>query len=148
MTLDTCDILPRENLTDSPPSEFNLSDGEDGEADEEEEEEDGLVNFVANTCEDIIKPLPIRNGSDKHLIDAFFQTILRILEIKCNDPKVELSLTSFASSRVHIIFRLLFSIIKQILNWIEFFVLIFVLYYVQFLKMVYGNIQVHCFHAK
>ncbi|CAF1659322.1 unnamed protein product, partial [Adineta ricciae] len=81
----TCDILPRENLTDSPPSEFNLSDGEDEEADEKEE--DCLVNFIANTSEDVIKPLPIRNGSDKHLIDAFSQTILRILEIKCNDPK-------------------------------------------------------------
>ncbi|UJR10407.1 hypothetical protein I4U23_014610 [Adineta vaga] len=81
---DICDLLPRENLTDSPPSEFNLSDNDDNDKDEDE---DSLVHFITNTSEDIIKPLPIKNGSEKHLIDAFAHTILRILEIKCNDPK-------------------------------------------------------------
>jgi len=80
--LDYCDLVPRESLTDSPPSEFNLSD--------DEEMEDQLINFIENPPEDITKPLPIKCSSDKNLIDAFANTILHILEIKCSDPKVEL----------------------------------------------------------
>ena len=75
--LDYCDLVPRESLTDSPPSEFNLSD----------ENEDPLINFTKSIPDDLTKPLPIKHGSDKYLIDAFASTILRILEIKCSDPK-------------------------------------------------------------
>jgi hypothetical protein len=77
---DYYDSVPRESLTESPPSEFNLSD---------DDNEDQLINFIETVPEDITKPLPIKYGNDKNLINVFANTILRILEIKCNDPKVE-----------------------------------------------------------
>ncbi|CAF0865476.1 unnamed protein product [Adineta ricciae] len=77
-----CDLVPRESLTDSPPSEFNLS---------EDEYEDGNgpqpMNFTENAPTEITKPLPVKYGSDKYLVDAFANTVLRILEIKCGDPQ-------------------------------------------------------------
>ena len=80
-----CDLVPRESLTDSPPSEFNLS---------EDEYEDGNgpqpMNFTENAPTEITKPLPVKYGSDKYLVDAFANTVLRILEIKCGDPQVKL----------------------------------------------------------
>jgi len=94
MFLDYSDLIPRESLTDSPPSEFNLSDDDD-------EHDDHLINFIENTSQDIIKPFPIKNGSDKHLIDAFANTILRILEIKCNDPKVNFPF-NFKNIYIHV----------------------------------------------
>ncbi|CAF1278856.1 unnamed protein product [Adineta steineri] len=78
---DYYDLIPRESLTDSPPSEFNFSDDDDDEVEEH------LVNFIEDTSPDVIKPLPIKKGSDKYLIDIFSNTILRILEIKCSDSK-------------------------------------------------------------
>jgi len=80
---DYCDLVPRESLTDSPPSEFNLSDDND----DTEENEEKLINFIENVPDDITKPLPIKYENDKNLIDAFADSILRILEIKCSDPK-------------------------------------------------------------
>jgi hypothetical protein len=101
MFLDSCDLIPRESLTDSPPSEFNLSDDDD-------ENDDHLINFIENPSQDIIKPFPIKNGSDKHLIDAFANTILRILEIKCNDPKVNLTNFPFSFKNIPFFKVLLF----------------------------------------
>lgn len=82
--LDYCDLVPRESLTDSPPSEFNLSDDEH----EDQNEISNLVNFTENAPSEITKPLPVKYGSDKYLIDAFANTALHILEIKCGDPHV------------------------------------------------------------
>src|SRR5207237_1280902 len=79
---DRYNLVPRDNLTDSPPNEFNLSD--------DDEYEDQLINFIENIPENLTKPLPIKYDNDKNLIDTFSNTILRILEIKCNDPKVRL----------------------------------------------------------
>jgi len=83
------DLLPRESLTDSPPSEFNLSD------DDDDNNENHLINFIENVPENITKPLPIKYGTDRDLINTFANTILRILEIKCSDPKVELIIIFF-----------------------------------------------------
>ena len=87
-----CDLVPRESLTDSPPSEFNLS---------EDEYEDGNgpqpMNFTENAPTEITKPLPVKYGSDKYLVDAFANTVLRILEIKCGDPQVKLYFLLFIS---------------------------------------------------
>lgn len=80
-----CDLVPRENLTDSPPSEFNLSEDE-----HEDHPELHLINFTENAPSEITKPLPIKYSSDKYLIDAFAKTVLHILEIKCGDPQVRL----------------------------------------------------------
>jgi len=81
--LDYCDLVPRESLTDSPPNEFNLSDDE-----HERDDEPQLTNFTENAPSEITKPLPVKFGSDKYLIDAFANVILHIMEIKCNDPQV------------------------------------------------------------
>ncbi|CAF0759616.1 unnamed protein product [Rotaria sordida] len=79
---DYCDLVPRESLTDSPPSEFNLSDDE-----HEDHHEAHLINFTEHAPSEITKPLPVKYGSDKYLIDAFANTVLHILEIKCGDPQ-------------------------------------------------------------
>jgi hypothetical protein len=65
-------------LTESPPNEFNLAEDDD-------ENDEQLINFIESVPED----LPIKYESDKNLINIFANTILRILEIKCSDPKVE-----------------------------------------------------------
>lgn len=78
-----CDLVPRESLTDSPPSEFNLS-----EDDHEDDHEQHPMNFTEHAPSEITKPLPVKFGSDKYLIDAFASTVLHILEIKCGDPQV------------------------------------------------------------
>jgi hypothetical protein len=75
---DYCDFVPRESLTESPPNEFNLAEDDD-------ENDEQLINFIESVPED----LPIKYESDKNLINIFANTILRILEIKCSDPKVE-----------------------------------------------------------
>ena len=72
--------MPQENLIDSPPNEFNLS-GDD-------ENENQLINLIENSSENLIKSLSAKYRNDTYLIDAFSNTILRILEIKCHDPKV------------------------------------------------------------
>ncbi|CAF2097617.1 unnamed protein product [Rotaria magnacalcarata] len=77
-----CDLVPRESLTDSPPSEFNLSEDE-----HEDSNESNLINFTENAPVEITKPLPVKYGSDKYLIDAFSNTVLHVLEIKCSDPQ-------------------------------------------------------------
>ena len=46
------------------------------------------MNFTEHAPSEIAKPLPVKYGSDKYLIDAFANTVLRILEIKCGDPQV------------------------------------------------------------
>lgn len=46
------------------------------------------MNFIEHAPTEIAKPLPVKYGSDKYLIDAFANTVLRILEIKCSDPQV------------------------------------------------------------
>ena len=71
--------MPRENLTDSPPSEFNLS---------EDEYEPQLMNFTEHAPSEITKPLPVKYGNNKYLVDAFANTVLHILEIKCSDSQV------------------------------------------------------------
>lgn len=90
-----CDLVPRESLTDSPPSEFNLS---------EDENDDRTLpqpmNFIEHAPSSIAKPLPVKYGSDKYLIDAFANTVLHILEIKCSDPHV----CSFCLSFTHRLF--------------------------------------------
>jgi hypothetical protein len=100
-----CDLVPRESLTDSPPSEFNLSE-------DEYEDNNGPhpMNFTEHAPTELTKPLPVKYGSDKYLIDAFANTVLHILEIKCSDPQVEfffsilwLSLISF----LHLFFSLI-----------------------------------------
>jgi len=84
--LDYCDSVPRESLTDSPPSEFNFSD-------DECEDINGPhpMNFIEHAPSEITKPLPVKYGSDKYLVDAFANTVLHVLEIKCSDPQVRLS---------------------------------------------------------
>jgi hypothetical protein len=77
-----CDLVPRESLTDSPPSEFNLSGDE-----HEDNNEPQPMNFTEHAPSEIAKPLPVKFGSDKYLIDAFANTVLHILEIKCGDPQ-------------------------------------------------------------
>ncbi|CAF0873906.1 unnamed protein product [Rotaria sp. Silwood1] len=79
---DYCDLVPRESLTDSPPTEFNLSDDE-----HEDHNEPHLINFTEHAPSEITKPLPVKYGSDKYLVDAFANTVLHILEIKCGDPQ-------------------------------------------------------------
>jgi len=81
--LDYCDSVPRESLTDSPPSEFNLSEDE-----HEDNNEPHPMNFTEHAPSEIAKPLPVKYGSDKYLVDAFANTVLHILEIKCGDPQV------------------------------------------------------------
>lgn len=78
---DYSDLIPQEYLIESPPNEFNLSD--------DEQTEDQVINFIENLPDNIGKTSSIKNQSDKHLIDAFANTILHILEIKCSDPKVK-----------------------------------------------------------
>jgi hypothetical protein len=78
---DYCDFVPRESFTESPPNEFNLSE-------DDSDNQNQLINFIENTPEDLTKPLSIKYENDKNLINIFSNTILRILEIKCNDPKV------------------------------------------------------------
>ena len=46
------------------------------------------MNFIEHAPTEIAKPLPVKYGSDKYLIDAFANTVLHILEIKCGDPQV------------------------------------------------------------
>lgn len=46
------------------------------------------MNFIEHAPSEVPKPLPVKYGSDKYLIDAFANTVLRILEIKCGDPQV------------------------------------------------------------
>lgn len=75
---DFCDLIPRENFLDSPPNEFNLSD-------DEHDHENHLINII----EDSHRSLLIKYGNDQNLIHAFAKAILRILEIRCNDPKVK-----------------------------------------------------------
>ena len=75
---DFCDFIPREHFLDSPPNEFNLSD-------DEHDHENHLINFIE---ENPPRPLLIKYGNEQNLIHAFAKTILRILEIRCNDPKV------------------------------------------------------------
>lgn len=77
-------------MTDSPPSEFNLSDDEREDANGPQP-----MNFTENAPTELTKPLPVKYGSDKYLVDAFANTVLRILEIKCGDPQVKLSLFLF-----------------------------------------------------
>ena len=88
-------LVPRESLTESPPNEFSLAD-EDGIT---------LTNFNAITPDELIKPIPIKTGPDQSLIDAFANTILQILEIKCNDPKV------YIESSLNIEYRFVFAIV-------------------------------------
>ncbi|CAF2375326.1 unnamed protein product [Rotaria sp. Silwood2] len=76
---DYCDLIPQEYLIDSPPNEFNLSD--------DDKNEDQLINFIENVPTNLTKRFPLKNTTDKYLIDAFSNTILHILEIKCGDPK-------------------------------------------------------------
>ncbi|CAF3474932.1 unnamed protein product [Rotaria socialis] len=76
---DYCDLILQECLIDSPPNEFNLSD--------DEKNGDHLINFMENIPESQAKPFSFKNQNDKYLIDAFANTILHILEIKCSDPK-------------------------------------------------------------
>lgn len=52
------------------------------------------MNFTENAPTELAKPLPVKYGSDKYLVDAFASTILRILEIKCGDPQVSVHRTS------------------------------------------------------
>ena len=85
VALGYCDLVPRESLTDSPPSEFNLSDEEN-----EDQQAPHPMNFTENAPSEIARPLPVKYGSDKYLIDAFANTVLHILEIKCGDPQVRL----------------------------------------------------------
>lgn len=85
-----CDLVPRESLTDSPPSEFNLTDDEHDDYHEQQP-----MNFTEHAPSEIAKPLPVKYGSDKYLIDAFANTVLRILEIKCGDPQVRRSFVFF-----------------------------------------------------
>ena len=80
---DYCDLVPRESLTDSPPSEFNLSDD-----DNDEHLQQYPMNFIEQAPAELAKPLPVKQGGDKYLVDAFANTVLRILEIKCSDPQV------------------------------------------------------------
>ncbi|UJR35550.1 hypothetical protein I4U23_028303 [Adineta vaga] len=79
---DYCDLVPRESLTDSPPSEFNLSEDERDDGNEQQP-----MNFTENAPAQLAKPLPVKYGSDKYLVDAFANTVLHILEIKCGDPQ-------------------------------------------------------------
>ena len=81
--------MPRESLTDSPPSEFNLSDDEN-----DEQTLPQPMNFIEQAPAEVAKPLPVKYGSDKYLIDAFANTVLHILEIKCGDPQVDASIPS------------------------------------------------------
>ncbi|CAF4553282.1 unnamed protein product [Rotaria sp. Silwood1] len=76
---DYFDLIPQEYLIDSPPNEFNLSD--------DDKNEDQLINVIENVSDNLTKKIPFNNNNDKYLIDAFANTILHILEIKCNDPK-------------------------------------------------------------
>lgn len=46
------------------------------------------MNFTEHAPSEITKPLPVKYGSDKYLVDAFANTVLHILEIKCGDPQV------------------------------------------------------------
>ena len=90
--LDYCDLVPRESLTDSPPSEFNLSDD-----DHDDNEPQQPMNFTEHAPSELAKPLPVKYGSDKYLVDAFANTILHILEIKCSDPQVSFRSVSLAA---------------------------------------------------
>jgi hypothetical protein len=101
--LEYCDLVPRESLTDSPPSEFNLSGDE-----HEDNNEPQPMNFTEHAPSEIAKPLPVKFGSDKYLIDAFANTVLHILEIKCGDPQVG---TSFFLIFLRIIFHSLFLVL-------------------------------------
>ncbi|CAF1355167.1 unnamed protein product [Adineta steineri] len=79
---DYCDLVPRESLTDSPPCEFNLSDD-----DHDDNNEQQPMNFIEHAPSELAKPLPVKYGSDKYLVDAFANTVLHVLEIKCGDPQ-------------------------------------------------------------
>lgn len=78
----TLDLIPQESFTDSPPSEFNLSDNE-----QDNDYDNHIINMIENSSENLPKTLLMKYTNDQHLIDTFAQTILRIFEIKCSDPK-------------------------------------------------------------
>ena len=81
---DTLDLIPQESFTESPPSEFNLSDNE-----QDNDYDKHIINIIENSVdENRFKPLLIKYTNGQHLIDTFAQIILQIFEIKCSDPKV------------------------------------------------------------
>lgn len=75
---DFCDFIPREHFLDSPPNEFNLSD-------DEHDHDHHVINLIEDPTP---RPLLIKYGHDQNLVQAFAKTILRILEIRCSDSKV------------------------------------------------------------
>ena len=87
---DFCDLIPREHFLDSPPNEFNLSD-------DEHDHDNHVINFIEDQTS---RPLLTKYGQDQNLIQTFAKTILRILEIRCNDPKVKQSSLSFGVSMI------------------------------------------------
>jgi len=56
------------------------------------------MNFTEHAPSELAKPLPVKYGSDKYLVDAFANTVLHILEIKCGDPQVRFVFSFFISS--------------------------------------------------
>ena len=79
---DDCDFVPRETFNESPPNEFQFESDED-------ESDCPPTNFIQTAPEHLPRPLARKYPTDRFLIDAFAKTILRILEIKCNYPKVD-----------------------------------------------------------
>ncbi|CAF0835691.1 unnamed protein product [Didymodactylos carnosus] len=82
------DLLPAESFTDSPPSEFNLSD-----EDEDETIAQQPMNYIEpstnkhqndDTNSTVVKK-NLKFSIDKALVKTFANTVLRILEIKCGD---------------------------------------------------------------
>ncbi|CAF1261930.1 unnamed protein product [Rotaria sordida] len=106
---DYCDLIPQEYLIDSPPNEFNLSDNDD-------KNENQIINFIENIPENLTKPFPFKNKNDKYLIDAFSNTILHILEIKCSDPKSSYLNNQTNSELDRILRQDLCSLLREILD--------------------------------
>jgi hypothetical protein len=84
---DDCDFVPQESFIDSPPNEFRFSYDDNDDTYEP-------MNFIASSTatdddnNNNDRHVPMKTDTSRDLIDAFSQTILRILEIKCNDPTV------------------------------------------------------------
>ena len=58
------------------------------------------MNFTENAPSEIARPLPVKYSSDKYLIDAFANTVLHVLEIKCSDPQVRVLSPERGGARV------------------------------------------------